>query len=350
VFAKVRSSQERLDNIPSILKRFRQAVLAAACDGRLTADWRETHDLGDRSGQLVQSILRIREKTWKTRQAGKSRAVRYAQPFVPNPTLELDVPSSWSLVTVSQLALLDVGFAFKSSEFAASGIRLLRGENVEPGRLRWTETRFFPSQELSGLEHLLIDEGEIILALDRPLISTGLKLARSVKEDLPCLLVQRVMRFKMADPRTTQWLYCNLRLPRFIEHLSKGLTGTDLPHVTGTGVAEFAIGLPSLDEQSEIIERVERLLNLADRLQTRYAKAKAQVNKLTQAVLAKAFRGELVPTEAELARLEGREYESAEQLLERIRATHTASNEDRPRAGREHAAARAQKGTRRYAR
>ena len=43
-------------------------------------------------------------------------------------------------------------------------------------------------------------------------------------------------------------------------------------------------------------------------------------NKLTQSILAKAFRGELVPTEAELARREGRDYEPASVLLERIKA------------------------------
>jgi type I restriction enzyme, S subunit len=50
--------------------------------------------------------------------------------------------------------------------------------------------------------------------------------------------------------------------------------------------------------------------------------ATARAERLTQAILAKAFRGELVPTEAELARQEGRDYETAAQLLARIRASH----------------------------
>jgi len=79
------------------------------------------------------------------------------------------------------------------------------------------------------------------------------------------------------------------------------------------------------------------MFTLADRLETRYAKAKAQVDRLTQSVLAKAFRGELVPTEAELARREGREYETAEQLLERIKNEQRKTAEEKGRQHSKHA-------------
>jgi len=79
--------------------------------------------------------------------------------------------------------------------------------------------------------------------------------------------------------------------------------------------------LPSVAEQDEIVRRVQDLHKFADRLEVRHAKAKTHVDKVTQSVLAKAFRGQLVTTEAELARREGREYETAERLLERIQAT-----------------------------
>jgi type I restriction enzyme S subunit len=76
--------------------------------------------------------------------------------------------------------------------------------------------------------------------------------------------------------------------------------------------------LPPLAEQLEIVRRVEALFKLADAIEKRVAAATARADKLTQAILAKTFRGELVPTEAELARREGRTYEPASALLERI--------------------------------
>ena len=85
-------------------------------------------------------------------------------------------------------------------------------------------------------------------------------------------------------------------------------------------VAEMLVPLPPSEEQHEIVRRVDALFALADAIESRVATATARAERLTQSILAKAFRGELVPTEAELARREGRDYEPASVLLERIRA------------------------------
>ena len=73
------------------------------------------------------------------------------------------------------------------------------------------------------------------------------------------------------------------------------------------------------------------LFALADGIEAKLAAGRKRVDALTQAVLAKAFRGELVPTEAELARAEGRTYEPASALLERVRAERDAT----PKPGRQ---------------
>jgi hypothetical protein len=73
------------------------------------------------------------------------------------------------------------------------------------------------------------------------------------------------------------------------------------------------------DFMDEIVRRVEALFKLADAIEQRVAMATERSDKLTQSILAKAFRGKLVPTEAELARREGREYEPASAILARIR-------------------------------
>jgi type I restriction enzyme S subunit len=110
------------------------------------------------------------------------------------------------------------------------------------------------------------------------------------------------------------------------------MTGSDLPHITGTGVAEFPVPLAPVEEEKEIVRRVEALFALADKIEARVQAATARVEKITQAILAKAFRGELVPTEAELARDESRPYEPASALLARLRVGRpAASNSTRRR-------------------
>ena len=85
-------------------------------------------------------------------------------------------------------------------------------------------------QKIDPDRHHSIEAGEIILALDRPIVSAGLKIARARQDDLPALVVQRVMRFKMADKADTDFLYYCLRDKRFIDFIAhEGMTGSDLP-------------------------------------------------------------------------------------------------------------------------
>jgi len=83
---------------------------------------------------------------------------------------------------------------------------------------------------------------------------------------------------------------------------------------------QLPINLPPFHEQQEIVRRTQHLFEFAQRVEEQVRLALGHVQQLTGAILAKAFRGELVPTEAELARREGREYEPASVLLERIKA------------------------------
>jgi type I restriction enzyme S subunit len=98
--------------------------------------------------------------------------------------------------------------------------------------------------------------------------------------------------------------------------------------------------VPPLPEQQEIVRRVDALFKLADRIEAKLAATRQRVDSLTQAILAKAFRGELVPTEAELARRENRPYEPAADLLARIRAEREQAAENRTARKARHAGRR----------
>lgn len=72
--------------------------------------------------------------------------------------------------------------------------------------------------------------------------------------------------------------------------------------------------------KQEIIRYVKALFAFADSIESNITAARVRTEKLKQSILAKAFSGQLVETEAEIAKREGRDYETAEVLLERIKA------------------------------
>ena len=110
--------------------------------------------------------------------------------------------------------------------------------------------------------------------------------------------------------------------------MDEAIRASSQPDLGWRHIRGLLIPLPPTQEQHEIVRRVEALFQLADAIEKRVAAATKRADKLTQSILAKAFRGELVPTEAELARREGRDYEPASALLQRIQA------ERKPRASR----------------
>ena len=90
------------------------------------------------------------------------------------------------------------GFAFPSAEFSEnwSYPRLLRGDNVSHGRLRWRGAKTWPNNINGKLDRYWLNEGDIVVALDRTWINSGLKIATVHSSDLPSLLVQRVARLR----------------------------------------------------------------------------------------------------------------------------------------------------------
>ena len=127
--------------------------------------------------------------------------------------------------------------------------------------------------------------------------------------------------------------------PEVFRQAWSGVTGSAQPTLPLGNLRTIPAKLPPIEEQHEIIRRVDALFKLADAIEKRVAAATVRAEKLTQAILAKAFRGELVPTEAELARREGRGYESASVLLERIRKEREKGSEKSKRGKRVKAAA-----------
>jgi type I restriction enzyme S subunit len=225
----------------------------------------------------------------------------------------------WPSAVVGDVAEVISGPAFKSASFGGpnDGVRLLRGENIEPGALRWRDVRTWPESLLAGYEHLYVETRDVILAMDRPVISTGLKLAPVRADDVPALLVQRVARIRPTDRVLTPFLHAALQVPRFIPHLLGDQTGTQLPHITLAGIRSFEIPLPPLSEQQRIVQEVEERLSRIDAMRASIERAQKRSKALRAAILERAFRGELVPQDPS--------DEPAEALLARIRAERDMS-------------------------
>jgi type I restriction enzyme S subunit len=304
LFSDLDAGVAALERVKANLKRYRAAVLKAAVEGRLTEEWRKHNPPTETGEQLLKRILAERRAKWEAEQLrkfaekGKEPGKGWREKYKPAEVavrISRDIPIGWAPGTIDQVSWLDVGFAFKSDKFTNDGVRLLRGENIEPGALRWKETRCWPTDQVAEFEHLMVHEGDIILAMDRPIVSAGLKVCRAKAHDIPCLLVQRVARFKPIDAKFTAFLYLAVQTRDFIRHVLAGQTGTQLPHISGQGIATFSFAIPPLAEQAEIVAEVDRRLSVADAAEKQVEAALQRTSRLRQAILKRAFEGKLVP-------------------------------------------------------
>jgi len=275
LLARVNAARERLARVPAILKRFRQSILAAACSGRLTADWREASE---------------RECDWPKRRLADLGHVTGG--ITKNPKREK------LSVHVPYLRVANV----YENRLELSGVLTIGV----------TREEFDRTQLVTG--DLLFVEGNGSLdQIGRVALWDG-SISRCVHQN-------HIIKFRGTGSVLPSFvLYWMMSPQGRAQLIDKASSTSGLHTLSISKIADIEMAVPTLGEQQEIASRVNRLLFLVDKIETHIESTINRVGQATRAILAKAFLGELVPTEAELARAESRPYEPASALLTGIRA------------------------------
>lgn len=191
---------------------------------------------------------------------------------------------------IAEIAKVQSGYAFKSESFKPSGVRLLRNANILPGEIYWDDVVYLDSSEASRYPSYVLEEGDVLISLDRPLISSGIKVARVGEADLPALLLQRVGRFVLKpDEIDADFLYAFLQSSRFIDAISGHDQSLGVPHISPSQVESVEIPLLPLDDQSRIVTALKQQLAEADALRAALEQQLRDLDALPQRILALAF-------------------------------------------------------------
>lgn len=314
VATRLKVSCEHLSTASLILKRVRQAVLAAACSGGLTEDWREKNP----DVESAKLLLRRLKETHEV--AGVGHGGKAAAPTEDVHTLsEDDVPESWA---ISELMVLcepgrPITYGIlKPGPNLPNGVPYVRVADFPGDRLNLTGIRKTSREIAHEYRRSTLRRGDLLLSIR----GTAGRVCRVPDALDGANITQDTVRISVHPELCTDYIEIYLRCQSVQKRLESALKGVAVRGVNVGDVRALQVALPPLAEQYEIVRRVEALLKLADAIEARVVVATKRAEKMTQAILAKAFRGELAPTEAELARREGRDYEPASVLLERIRA------------------------------
>jgi type I restriction enzyme S subunit len=201
----------------------------------------------------------------------------------------------WVETTLGHEVDLLTGYAFKSKDYTAhsESVPLIRGDNVIQGELRWDGVKRWPDDKLDEYAKYQLEEGDVVLAMDRTWVKAGMKYAKITHDDLPCLLVQRVARLRTRNAFDEDYLFHLLGSKLFENYVLAIQTGLGVPHISGKQIEAFEFQRPTLEQQKEIISNVNLLSKQVDRLKDLYSIKIDSLDELKKSLLQKAFSGEL---------------------------------------------------------
>ncbi len=288
LLARVNACRDRLDRIPSILKRFRQSVLVDAVTGKLTAEYRKSSEYSDTD-------------------------------------LGWELPDCWDLLTISDVAEVKGGKRLPKGKLLVSrntGFPYIRAGQLKDGTVIPDEQLYLEADVQSQIARYIVKCGDVYITIVGACIGDAGVIPPSYDGANLTENAAKLCDFKKAV--SSQFLAFGLRSQLLQDIIQKEIKSGAQGKLALMRIKTLPLPYPSIDEQTEIVRRVESLFAYADRLEARYKTARAQVEKLTPALLAKAFRGELVPQDPN--------DEPASGLLERIAAvkpSHTKKKSTR---------------------
>ncbi|MFZ4594620.1 MAG: restriction endonuclease subunit S [Verrucomicrobiaceae bacterium] len=243
--AAVDACRQRLDGVAAILKRFRQAVLAAATSGELTRAWRE----------------------------------KMGQDF------------EWLDVQLGEHAeSMNYGTSAKSQ--SEGEVPVLRMGNLQGGELDWTDLVY--TSDLAEIAKYMLDDGDVLFnRTNSPELVGKTAIYRGER---PAIYAGYLIRVRCRPSLDPEFLNLCLNSPAARDYCWRVKSdGVSQSNINAKKLAAYPFLLPSIEEQEEIVHRAQELFSLSHELEAKLTAALRIVERLTPALLAKAFRGELVP-------------------------------------------------------
>lgn len=182
----------------------------------------------------------------------------------------MSLPNGWKKKSALDVLTLQGGYAFKSTDAQSSGVKWLKIANVGISQIKWEDESFLPYEFWEEHPNFQLNDGDIVVAMTRPLLGLKLKIARLGKADVPALLNQRVGRILPSSGVDKDFIYQTLTTKTVAKQFDADLLGTDPPNLGVQTFKRTKILIPPLPEQKAIadllstwdsaIEKTERLI------------------------------------------------------------------------------------------
>ena len=321
-----RAAKEALDAIPPLLERFRQSVLAAAFRGDLTKQWREQNPNVEPASVLLDRIRQERRQRWEQDYLAQQKAKvktpkddkwkeKYVEPEPVDTTGLPELPGGWCWANCGDLAEIVTGSTppTSNSDYYSGKVPFYKPTDLNAGYNLIAASQGLT--ELGAEEARIIPANSVLVTcIGATIGKTGFcRTAGATNQQINALIPAKTVV-------AVEWLYWWFVGPMGQDSILANASATTLPIINKGRFSLLPVPVPTLDEQREIVSVLEERISSANRTHAILGAFKSRFAQLDHSILAKAFRGELVPQDPD--------DEPASALLERIRADR-ANNESK---------------------
>lgn len=303
--ARSRRARAALDAVPQLLAQARQSLLAAAFRGDLTKDWRKKNSNLKPGTALVKILEAAHEDAGGHKRGNAAQATE----GVHNLT-SADFPATWGLTDLLNLCSpgkpVTYGILMPGPD-QTNGVPYVRVADY-PGEVINLKTVRRTTKEIeSNFARARLSTGDLLLSIRG---SVG-RMAIVPPELNGGNITQDTVRLSITAEIETAFVEYMLRAPATSARMQQATKGVAVRGINVGDVRALQIPMPPIPEQHEIVRRLKRAMDHMDAATTAHASAVAELDRLDQSLLARAFTGQLVPKNPH--------DEPAEKLLERIK-------------------------------
>jgi type I restriction enzyme, S subunit len=342
LFSDLDAGVAALERARANLKRYRAAVLKAAVEGDLTAEWRAQHPDTEPASQLLTRILKQRREKWEADQLTKLQSAgkeppknwreKYVEPSPPDTNGLPELPKEWCWTTMELLASETsnsigagpFGTIFKAHDFRDAGIPIIFLRHVQPGKYVTRKPGFMDLhkwEQLFKTEYSVFGGELLVTKLGEPPGTAAI-----YPYDIgPAMVTPDVIKM-----RPEQNAVCAEYLMHYMNSVvgkafASGVAfGTTRMRLTLPLFKDLPVPLPPLREQKEITAAIAEAISQIDAAEAAIARDLQRAGRLRQSILQQAFTGQLVPQDPT--------DEPASALLDRLRPSPASSEKKAQRS------------------
>ena len=265
----------------TLLKKLRQSILQDAIEGKLTKEWREQNHDVESASVLLEKIKAEKERLVKEKKIRKQKPL----PPISEEEVPFEIPESWVWCRLQEVSN-NIHYGFNASAKPEKhDVRLLRITDIQNNVVNWDTVPGCDYLE-KDLKSYSLNNNDILIARTGGTIGKSYIVKNITVVSLFASYLIRVIPNSNLD---ADFLKQFIESPLYWKQLYEAAWGAGQPNVNGTSLSNLILVLPPLQEQKEIVKKIENLFASCDELETQIESSKANSEMLMQAVLKEAF-------------------------------------------------------------